>query len=300
VAVAPQSEWTFGAEHEWADWPIDARLPAGCERNTKDHTIANSSGIANDPTGRTCRIGGEINTRPTATIDEQVRVLRDLKRVLPGAKVNYRSNLHIHIRAPGLKDDLAALKRVQAYICAHMPSAFDAIAPLPRPTLFQFKNKDVYAGAERRWRRCLVSHRTLVPPPRLSAQFAAGTVDAFFAAEVPQKDGRPLWHLQPRACVNLRQLLETDTVEFRHFPGTLDESEFWVCLEWCRRFLDCALRGKPFDGILRWARIAKFPQFPPYDHWIDVRFRATVHDGSIKPEAIRANVKAILDGTFTP
>ena len=291
--------WSFGAEHEWADWPIDAQLPPGCAHNKKDHTVANSNGIANDPTGRAYRYGGEINARPTTTIHGQVDVLRELLVAIPKARVNYRSNLHIHIRVPGLRFDLPALKQVQRYIHAHMPRAFDVIAPLPKPTLWKCGSKDVYEGAQRRWKRCLVSHRTLLPAAALKKQMATTTPKAFFEAEVARSGDRVLWHLRPRACVNLRQMLETDTVEFRHFPGTTDPGEFFACLGWCRRFLRCALEDLPFDKLLMWAKAEPFPQFVPYDHKIDVRFRATVHDGSVPPEQIKKNIKAILDGSFS-
>lgn len=290
--------FTYGAEHEWADWPIDAELPRGCAHNKKDHTVANSNGIANDPRGRVYKFGGEINARPTRSIEEQVAVLRALHSALPQARVNYRSNLHVHVRAPGLADDLGALLRVQRYIHAYMPAALDIIVPLPRPTAFQHRSREVLEGATRRWRRCLVSHRTLLPPARLRRQLAAQTRREFFEAEVPRSRDRPLWHLQPRACVNMRQLLETDTVEFRHFPGTLDPGEFRACLTWCKKFLCAALAGAPAEPLLAWARSQKFPQFPPYDHAIDVRFRATVHDGSVPPAEIEKNIRAILDGTF--
>lgn len=298
MPVADSNYWTYGAEHEWADWPIDAELPAGCVRNRKDHTIVNSSGIANDPAGRSCRFGGEINTPPT-TLSGQVDVLRALRKSLPTATVNYRSNLHVHIRAPGLRSDLVALKRVQQYIHANMPRAFDLIAPLSRPSDWDFKSAAALSGAVRRWKRCLVSHRTLLPAARLARQLAAADVDSFFAAEVPQDSaGRPLWHLQPRACVNLRQLIDTDTIEFRHFPGTLDAGEMRTALIWCSQFLEAALRDAPFDDLLKWARRQRFPRFAPYNHWIDVRFRATVRDGSIPLERVRQNVRAIENGTF--
>ena len=291
--------WTYGAEHEWADWPIDAVLPRGCAHNKKDHTVANSNGVANDPRGIVYRYGGEINTRPTCTAEDQVKVLAELLAALPEARVNYRSNLHVHVRVPGLEEDLAALKCVQRYVHAHMPRAFDLIAPLPKPSPFQIKDRAALEGATKRWRRCLVSHRTLLRPDRLARQLGARTCREFFEAEVPHlPGGRALWHLQPRACVNLSQLLETRTVEFRHFPGTLDQDEFRVCLTWCQKFLRAALREEPIDSLFSWARGQKFPAFPPYDHLIDVRFRATVNDGSIPRDKVRRNIEAILDGSF--
>jgi hypothetical protein len=294
-----ESRWSYGVEHEWADWPLDATLPKGSLRNLKDHTIVNSNGIANDPSGKLYGYGGEINSMPTFSIEEQVDVLKDLVKALPEAKVNYRSNLHVHIRVPGLKDDLATLKRVQSYIHTNMPKAFPIIQPLPKPTMREYPKIEDYLGAIKRWKRRKVSHQTLLTEKRVQKQLAAKTVDDFFMNEVPRtEDGTPKWHLQPRVCVSLRQLLDTDTIEFRHFFGTLDPDLFRNCLLWCDWFLRFALDDKPFDSLL--SKIAlnyvHFPSFPMYDHDLEKRYRATVHDGTLSSDRIKANIAAILAG----
>ena len=98
--------FTYGCEHEFADWSVDSKLPEGCLWNHDDYTIVNSNGIANDPKGKLWRFGGEINTRPTSSIEEQCDILSQLKMLQPTPKINYRSNLHVHVRVPGLKNDL--------------------------------------------------------------------------------------------------------------------------------------------------------------------------------------------------
>ena len=65
-------KFTYGCELEFADVDRFAKLPDGCTFDGKDHTIVNSNGIATDPKARTSTIGGEINTKATSTIDEQV------------------------------------------------------------------------------------------------------------------------------------------------------------------------------------------------------------------------------------
>ena len=298
MMLTDYSKWTYGAEHEWADFSIDAELPRGCTHNTKDHTVVNSNGIANDPTGKLYRFGGEINTRPTKTMNGQINILRKLIKKLPEAQVNYRSNLHIHIGVPGLVNDLQTLKQVQKYIHINMPKAFEIIEPIPKPTLWEYNKEDELKGALRRWKRRKVSHHTLLTQKRLDGQFAAKTCEEFFTFEVPSSPGRTLWHLQARLCVSLRQLLETDTIEFRHFPGTLDIDEFTACIWWCYKFLKAALNNAPIEPLLTWARKQKFPKFPPYIHWMEAAYRATVHDGSV-PKDVRADmIKEIENGSF--
>lgn len=295
-------DWTYGAEHEWGDWAYNAPLPAGFGRDLQDHTCMSSNGIANDPSGKSYAFGGEINTPPTHAKEEQSLYAVSLAawfrhRGSPAPTINHRSNLHLHIRVPGLKDDLDALKRVQAYIHANMRRALAVIQPMPRPA-DPLNYSEAHEGAVRRWRRRRVSHQTLLTPERLARQLAAPTIDEFFKAEVPQSKGRPQWHLQPRLCVNLRQILETDTIEFRHFAGTLDENVLYRCLSWCEDFLRCAIVGEPIEWLLDLYDGCEWPAFPPYVHHLENRYRATCHDGSLKRPEIEENIHRILTGDF--
>lgn len=288
--------WTYGAEHELADWPLDRPMPAGFKQDTRDYTIVNSNGIAADPKGKLYRFGGEFNTPPTGDPYGQVLALQAIKDRYPEATVNYRSNLHIHVRVPGLKDDLTLLKRVQLFIHEEMPKALLHVQELPRPTAEEYPRPEELDGALRRWRRRRVSHQTLLTPARLWKQLEAKTVEEFFAAEVPHtKEGVPQWHLQPRLCVNLRQMRETDTVEFRHFAGTLDEGEMLACVEWCRDFLRHALVAKPLTDMWEKYPSPLFPAFPKYVHWMENNYRSTVCDGTVPKDEIAANIKSILE-----
>lgn len=290
---------TFGAEHEWGDWPLDRPLPVGYGRDTHDNTIVNSNGIANDPTGRLYNYGGEINTPPTDSAEGQVDCLWELRDLLPEAVVNYRSNLHVHVRIPSLREDLSALKQVQRYIHANLRTALAVVEPLMRPMELEYATTVEFEGALRRWRRRRVSHQTLLTPDRLARQLSAGTIDEFFRWEPPEdKQGRPLWHCQPRLAVNLRQLKETDTVEFRHFPGTLDANQMRAAVTWCQDFLEAAVGDRPVSRVVTQYHTSDFPPFPAYVHWQETRYRATVHDGTNTKAEIAANIRAIEEGTF--
>ena len=103
-------DWTYGVELEYGncDRSIE-NLPDGAKWNNLDNTCVSSTGIANDPQGKLYKFGGEINTRPTTSTDEQVEHIARVNKFLrdngPAPIVNDRSNLHIHIRVPGLKDN---------------------------------------------------------------------------------------------------------------------------------------------------------------------------------------------------
>lgn len=294
------SLWTYGAEHELADWDTRLPLPEGCTHNKKDYTIVNSNGIANDPKGKAWPYGGEINTPPTNNFTDQARIIGAIGRMHPNATVNYRSNLHIHIHVPGLKDDLDMLKQVQAYIHKVGPIAVAHCEPIPKPTVEDYPEPEALAGAMRRYKRRKVSHQTFLTPERLARQLAATTIQEFFELECPKdKKGGVMWHAQPRLAINLRQLRETDTIEFRHFPGTLDYKELWTCLAFTHDFLLQAIIGHPDEGNLTKAKHfsrKNFPKFQPYIHTLEEGYRRTCHDGSVPKEDILATI-AELEGT---
>lgn len=293
--------WTYGAEHELADWDARLPLPPGLTHNRKDYTIVNSNGVANDPKLKTYPYGGEINTDPTPTMGGQVELLQLIKARVPGATVNYRSNLHLHIRVPGLSEDLKALQRVQAFIHEHLPSFFQEMLLLDKPSRAEGQSEEEHAGAVRRWRRNRVSQQTLLTPKRLSAQLEATTLDEFFEAEAPMgRNGRPQWQFQPRLAINLRQLRETDTVEFRCFFGTMEERRLRFALQFCDDFLCAAISGQPGEKLVELYRSRRqlWPLRPPYNHRLDQGFRATTHDHSVKRADIIANTRRILEGEF--
>ncbi len=284
---------TYGAEHELSDWDRSLALPDGCDIDDRDVTMVNSNGIAVDPKAISYQFGGEVRSRPTTTAMEQGDILAELVRTLKPA-INYRSNLHVHIRVSRLSKDLQALKRISRYNQQNLREALELIEPIPKPD----KN-DV--GAMRRYRRRKVSHHTVLTDKRYKKQQSARSVQKFLEAEVPQKsDGTPLWHLAPRCAVNLRQLRETDTIEFRHWPGTLQPKELVACVKWCAEYLKAALYGGPsareLYSSLPYTDL--FPTFPEYDHTLETRYRATCHDHTLSRKEIEHNIALILSGEF--
>lgn len=291
---------SYGAEHEWADHPLDRDPPAGFGRDVKDITMVNSNGIANDPKGRYYRFGGEFNTPPTESIEGQVGCLQELRATYPEATINYRSNLHLHVRVPGLKDDLQALKLFQAHIHDYLPAILaEVVEPIPNPTQnyimptaeSAYSAADWMEGSKRRFRRRRVSHQTFLTDKRLSIQSQAQTVQRWFELEVPQtEEGKPMWHLQPRCCVSLRQLLQTDTIEFRHFPGTMSDDQLRVAFEWVKEYTEHALEGLPVNGLAREFDGRNFPRFLPYHHDVECGYRLTCHDGTNLPADIKSAI----------
>lgn len=297
--LKPNPVWTYGCEHELGDWDRQVHLPRGFGVDRKDNTVMNSNGIAADPKGVMYQFGGEILTPASYTCEGQVKYLRDIKRLFPEATVNHRSNLHVHVRVPEILGNLEALKRIAEFNHRWLPKVLPIIEPIPVPTRKQYPATLAFSGAERRQRRRRRSHHTVITPGRLDRQLKAKTLDEFYAAECPQdKDGKPLWHLAPRHAVNLRHLREdTQTIEFRHFPGTLDSDELLSAVTWCKEWLQMALGHLPLRhpvDLARWYA-PKLPKFPDYMHSRELRYRQTVHDGTVSKVDIEANIRSILE-----
>lgn len=271
-------EFTYGVELEYADVLFGQPLPDDCSWNTKDNTVVNSNGIANDPKGEIWPYGGEINVRPESSVDAEVAVIGEINRMLePKPTINYRCNLHIHIRVPGLNQDLEYCKKLLDYITKYGQEAFDIVEKIPRPDPSQM-TKEEYDGAMKRFKRRKKSHQYMLPQNRLDEMMAAKTVHEFFEGHAPiGTNGVRMWYFSPRAGINLRQMWEeTNTIEFRHFPGTINLEEMRSCIQWCKEFLihalsDEQLSPKEFYEPANFT----FPKFATYDHKLETMYKWT-------------------------
>lgn len=275
--------WTYGCEHEFADWDREWKLPKGFGIDRNDVTIVNSNGIAADCSRAFHKYGGEINTPPSSTPEEQCTHLEVLSNF--NVAVNYRSNLHIHIRVPGLRDDLNALKMIRQYGFANDLYVHNLLRQITHPKKEAICDRDlqyqsgVWLKAHRkRTQRCGQSHYRILSLDRINRQLRTRTVDDFFAAEVPCKSGgTPLWHLGTRPSVNLRQLRDTDTVEFRWFYGTLNSSELLAAIYLCRTYLHEALNSKKGPSAIGFKNRLHgiLPTRKPFYMWQEIGYRAT-------------------------
>lgn len=292
--------WTYGAEHELGDW--DTRKPIGdFGRDPKEVNIVNSNGIAADPRLISYKFGGEALTPPTDSPESQGEQLERFLKIQPKTTVNYRGGPHIHIRVPGLRDNLPLLKKLARFVSENV-EVYKLIDPIVCAPRRLDEGVEEYKTRRRIWNWIRLSQHTVIPTYRVDNQMKAKTLDEFLAAEVPKsKTGQVLWHAQPRAAVNIRQLIQTDTIEFRHWGPTLDPQEVINACNWCRDYLLCAFDGgSAIDLYNSKYSKTKFPNLGskyPYYHDMEMRWRATTI--SLNPrQVVEANIKAILDGSF--
>jgi hypothetical protein len=282
--VCNSKEVTFGAEFELVDWPRNEKLPDGMEIDDDSWSQVNSNGVAVDGPGKLYNLGGEILARPCGSPDDIAGQMAIIKRLWPEATHNFRGGLHIHIRVPGLRDNLKKLKKLQSFVHKIMPDVFEAIDKVPIPVREDYPNEEAFKGAKANralWKR---SHQTLLSDVKFGRQMAARTPQEFFEAEaLHPESGNLYWATQPRCCVNLRQMLQTDTVEFRHYPGSADPIEVKNATLWCKAFMEAALDGSnvtaqellaEYGPVIRGMKVP-WPEFPPYDHWLFTGFMYT-------------------------
>ena len=258
------NKWTYGSEIEAADWDTRVELPEGSTLDMKDYTIANSNGLGNDNKKILNVFGGEVNTKVTKSVDDQVDVIMDVYSAITPYSFNYTCNFHIHIGLEGLTDDLEKMKKINHYIYKYQDMLFDDILPpIPEPDK---SDKPAYRRFKKRQR----SHRRRISPRMYKERMEATTVEEFFAVN-------RIWKQRPG--VNINALEKHGTVEFRHFPPTDDPEVIRDCIIWCQSFLTCALDTPEITPRQLWDILEpKFPEFKPFDHKIDEVFQKTQLD----------------------
>lgn len=288
--------WTYGCEHELGDW--DTRKDWLGNGVDPEPNLMNSNGVAPDPKRVLYPFGGEINTPPTKTPEEQVDILAKFLKYHKKATANYRTGLHVHIRIPGLIDNLELLKKLQKFICENT-SIYRLVDKMPEPTYEEFPKEEDYQMARKRWNWMKMSHWSVTPKNRVEAQLKAKTPKQFLDEEVPVSRGTRFWFSQPRAAINLRQLIQTDTIEFRHFTQSLDGDEVLTAIEWCRDYLLVALDNgnvtKLYNNSYRNRRFPTLADYP-FDPVLEERWSSTTPLKN-DAETIKKNIKKIVAKT---
>lgn len=289
--------WTYGCEFEFADWDIREGY-APFERDPET-AVCNTNGIATDPTNIGYPFGGEVKTPPSSNPRRQVKYLEQFLKMHPIAAVTHRAGLQVHIRVPGLSKTLEWLKTLQLYVSQNF-AVYPMVDPLPLPMQLSFHREKEWKEAKKRQHWMRMSHWTVIPANRVAKQMEAKTVTEFLEAAVPRsKVGKPLWHAQPRAAVNIRQLLQTDTIEFRFWSATKDSKELFNAILFCRDYMLDAFNQQHGAVTIfhRYYRNKPFPKTDPFVYYREKRWQATSITKHKRP-VIERNIELILSGKF--
>jgi hypothetical protein len=289
--------FTFGSELEIADIDTKLKLPEGNKWDYRDYTIVNSSGVGNDPKKEIVRWGGEINVKPTDSAEEQAEEIFKVYSSLGDKKsVNYTTNFHIHVRVPGLNNNIELLKKVATYIFKHQESIFSITEKLEEPTRKDYDSDEAFKGAKKRFARRKVSHQNKLSEKIYNKMLLASTPKEFYEAHAPRsKDGKLQFQLVTRCGINLMQLFnETDTIEFRHFSMSFNEEEVYSCIKWCEFITDAMIySNKTPSQIFEENNWMIFPKFHKYNHELQKIFNLT-HFGKLSRETIMVNLLELV------
>jgi len=262
------SKFTYGAELEWSD--VDRRTPLPEELavwDNEDQSIVNSDGMPNDPKMKKNVYGGEINTNPTDSIDQQIENIGKLKELLNPVSL-YRANLHVHIGVEGLKEDIVSLQKLLQYVIDNEHYVYNEMLFRPTPTQEEFPDPvDLKLAKEFHRQQNYWAKRPLTPNRVIETQKAT-TPQEFYEGQFAwnSKTNTRIWHLgSPRAGINLRSIFKNGSIEFRVFPGTVDLDEIKSCFEFAHDFTwaalnDHSITAKYMHETNNW----NFPKWQPF------------------------------------
>ena len=274
-----KNTFTYGYEIEWGDTPRSTSIPESlgsweyCECDIVN-LIEPYRGLAVDPLGLNPPVGGEINTKPTKTWEQQVERIIQIRDLFDHPTASIVNHGHLHVRVPGLKDDIDALKALTAYTVENQETAISRVYGfVETPEMLGDKVKTYLKWDGGRPMPIWMGENII----NMAEDF-----DDFIRIQCCGKDGvsrgRPF-----RYAINTYCMKHTDTIEFRLFRSSTDERHIHDSFKFAENFIDAALNNGPsVDDIL-----ADYDyQFPPfiYDREMTEAWKSTKHssDSSMK------------------
>ena len=255
-------KFTWGYEIEWGD--VDRRLEVPAHLGSWEYAETDIVNIhepfkyvACDPLGTEPHMGGEINTKPTKTWQEQANRVMELHEFFvkngnqPSASVVNHGHLHVFV--PGLKNDVASLKKLIAYIKANQTDTIEACYQFyESPQMKSCKGAKMYlkydGGREMPDYMC----DNII---NLATDF-----EHFIKLHAAGKDGvsmgRPF-----RYAINTYCMKHTGTIEFRCFRSSIKREEIESQFRFAEKFIDAALNDGPSVKEILAADNFTFPPF---------------------------------------
>ena len=256
------SDFTWGYEIEWGDISRNTIIPEYLGKwEFAETDIVNLTdpyfGIACDPLGLEPPVGGEINTKPTKTIEEQVDRIMTIYNLFynlgerPTAScVNHG---HLHAFIPGLKDDIDSLKKLTKYIKANQHYTIEKCYGY---RVHQDMSMSKTAKTYLKWD----GGRPMPDYMCDNIINKAQNFNDFIKLQCAGKDGismgRPF-----RYGINTYCMKHTGTIEFRCFRSSIDRREFHDSFKFAERFLDAALNDGPDVQEILMSYDYQFPKF---------------------------------------
>jgi hypothetical protein len=272
-----KKDFTYGYEIEWGDIDRTLEIPEHLGAwEFAETDIVNIHDpyrfVACDPLGTEPPVGGEVNTKPTATWQEQVDRIMEIQGLFiangdrPSAScVNHG---HLHVYVPGLKDDVDSLKKLIAYVKENQTRTIEECYGFyEKKEMKLLKGSKMYlkydGGREMPEYMC----DNII---NLATDF-----DHFIKLHAAGKDGvsmgRPF-----RYAINTYCMKHTGTIEFRCFRSTTDQNQIIDQFRFAEMFIDAALNDGPSVDEIFAENKFDFPPFVwnpgEYKGWINTKW----------------------------
>ena len=274
-----KDDFTYGYEIEWGD--IDRNLEIPEHLGSWEYAETDIVNIhepykyvACDPLGKEPPMGGEVNTKPTATWEQQVDRIMELHQLFvdhgnqPSAScVNHG---HLHVFVPGLKDDVESLKKLVAYIQKNQALTIEHLYGFyDHPEMKRSKGAKMYLKLD--------GGRPMPDYMCDNIINLATDFDHFIKLHAAGKDGvsmgRPF-----RFAINTYCMKHTGTIEFRCFRSTTDRKQMEDQFKFAEKFIDAALNDGPNVDEILFEQGYKY-DFPPfvwnyleYNGWVATKY----------------------------
>lgn len=246
MSTYDKSTFTYGYEIEWGDIRRDLDIPehlGSWEYSETD--IINLQPpyqyVASDPLGIDPPVGGEVNTKPTKTWEDQVARIGEIKQFFVDngcpPTVCCTTHGHLHVHVPGLTEDIDALKRLIKYIKENQQQTVEHCLPY---------YDDQYMKGLKGAKMYMKYDGGRLMPDYMSDNIInmAKDFDHFIKLHAAGKDGvsmgRPF-----RYAINTYCLKHTNTIEFRCFRATTDLNKIRDQFRFVEMFIDAALNDGP-------------------------------------------------------
>jgi len=262
--------FTYGIELEIADIMRDEIvLPKGCKWAIEERAVCNSDGSAWDCRKTSSFLkGGEINTPPTESVAEQVKVVEKCLKLAEeniakngGNPLNYRTLLHTHVGIPKEDITLENLKKLQNY-------GFKYLDRMKEITGYKQLDLPMRVYNTTGARNCAEWKNEHL--------MNAKDVDGFREAYFFNKAGKKAHITFYRQGFNVYSLFKHGTVEFRLFWQSMDIAQMKTALEFSSVIMEDALgKQDSFDQIEEYYTGANFPPHLPYDEKMEEVFQNT-------------------------
>lgn len=271
-----KEDFTYGYEIEFGD--IDRGVEIPKELGSWEYCecdIVNLNppyrGIAVDPAGLNPPVGGEINTKPTNTWEEQFKRVVQIRDLFQNPTASHINHGHVHVRIPGLTGDIHALRQLTEYI------AINQDVTINNCYYTGDYNEDVLTGDPNKTYLKWDGGRKMPEWMTKNIIDKSKDFDDFIRIQCCGKDGvsrgRPF-----RYGINTYCLKHTDTIEFRCFRGSTEPREIHDSLRFAEEFIYAALNtGERVESILG-KYDYQFPSFN-YDREMSLSWKKTKHAG---------------------